>query len=70
MKLTYGIELAPMGHRFTTPVQVLFNASKVSEGFNIKKEVTSDLLSCLAPQVGLTLYYSAISIFPLITDIQ
>jgi len=50
MKLTYGIELAPMGHRFTTPVQVLFNASKVSEGFNIKKEVTSDLLSCLAPQ--------------------
>jgi site-specific DNA recombinase len=38
---------------FTTPVQVLFNASKVFEGFNIKKEVKNDLLSCLAPQVGL-----------------
>ena len=38
---------------FTTPVQVLFKAGKVFEGFNIKKEVTSDLLSCLAPQVGL-----------------
>jgi hypothetical protein len=36
-------------YEFNTPVQVLFNASKVSEGFNIKKEVTSDLLSCLAP---------------------
>jgi hypothetical protein len=34
---------------FTTPVQVLFNASKVFEGFNIKKEVISDFLSCLAP---------------------
>ena len=38
---------------FTTPVQVLFNASKVFEGVNIKKEVKFDLLSCLAPQVGL-----------------
>ena len=53
MKLFNGIELAPMGLCFTTPVQVLFNTSKVFEGFNIKKEVTSDLLSCLAPQVGL-----------------
>jgi hypothetical protein len=34
---------------FTAPVQVLFNAGKVSEGVNIKKEVNSDLLSCLAP---------------------
>jgi hypothetical protein len=34
---------------FTNSVQVLLNASKVFEGFNIKKEVTSDLLSCLAP---------------------
>ena len=37
MKLNNGIELAQMGHRFTTPVQVLFYASKASEGFNIKK---------------------------------
>jgi hypothetical protein len=29
---------------FTIPFQVLFNVSKVSEGFNIKQEVTSDLL--------------------------
>ena len=45
---------------FTTPVQVLFNASKVFEGVNIKKEVTSDLLSCLAPQVGgeIMLFYA------------
>jgi hypothetical protein len=50
MKLTNGIELVPLnGTRFTTPVQVLFNASKVFEGFNIKKEVNFDLLSCLAP---------------------
>jgi hypothetical protein len=50
MKLTNGIELVTMNvTRFTLPVQVLFNASKVFEGFNIKKEVISDLLSCLAP---------------------
>jgi hypothetical protein len=34
---------------FTIPVQVLFNASKGFEGFNIKKEVENDLFSCLAP---------------------
>jgi hypothetical protein len=34
---------------FITPVQVLFNVSKVFDGFNIKKEVKNDLLSCLAP---------------------
>jgi hypothetical protein len=34
---------------FTTYVQVLFNAGKGFDGFNIKKEVKNDLLSCLAP---------------------
>ncbi len=38
---------------FTTAVQVLLNASKVFEKSDTKKEVENDLLSCLAPQVGL-----------------
>ena len=38
---------------FTTPVQVLLNVYRVFEGSETKKEVKNDLLSCLAPQVGL-----------------
>jgi hypothetical protein len=41
---------------FTIPIRVLrINASKVLEGGKNKKEVENDLLSCVAPQVGLTL---------------
>ena len=38
---------------FTTPINVLINASKVCRGDKNKKEVETDLLSCLALQVGL-----------------
>lgn len=38
---------------FTIPVQVLLNTSKVFKKSGTKKEVENDLLSCLAPQVGL-----------------
>ena len=38
---------------FTTPVQVLLNVYRVFEGSETKKEVKNDLLSCVAPQVGL-----------------
>ena len=38
---------------FTTPIRVLTNAVKVFESGETKKEVENDLLSCLAPQVGL-----------------
>jgi hypothetical protein len=38
---------------FTKPIQVLLNTSKVFRNPGIKKEVENDLLSCLAPQVGL-----------------
>ncbi len=38
---------------FTTPINVLINASKVCRGDKNKKEVENDLLSCLALQVGL-----------------
>ena len=40
-------------YEFTTPINVLINASKVCRGGKNKKEVENDLLSCLAPQVGL-----------------
>ena len=38
---------------FTTPINVLLNASKVLKSSGIKKEVENDLLSCMALQVGL-----------------
>ena len=38
---------------FTTPINVLINASKVCRGTKNKKEVENDLLCILAPQVGL-----------------
>ncbi len=38
---------------FTTPIQVLLNASKVCRGTKKRQEVENDLLSCLALQVGL-----------------
>lgn len=38
---------------FTTPINVLINASKVCRGDKNKKEVENDLLFCLALQVGL-----------------
>lgn len=38
---------------FTIPIQVLLNASKVCRGTKKRQEVEIDLLSCLAPQVGL-----------------
>ena len=38
---------------FTTAVQVLLNVYRVFEGSETKKEVKNDLLSCVAPQVGL-----------------
>ena len=38
---------------FTTPINVFLNASKVLKSSGIKKEVENDLLSCMAPQVGL-----------------
>ncbi len=40
-------------YEFTKPIQVLLNASKVFKNPGTKKEVENDLLSCLAPQVGL-----------------
>jgi site-specific DNA recombinase len=40
-------------YEFTTPINVLLNASKVLKSSDKKKEVENDLLSCLAPQVGL-----------------
>jgi site-specific DNA recombinase len=42
---------------FTTPVQVLFNASKVLEESKNKKEVENDLLSCMAPPAGEVSYF-------------
>ena len=36
-------------YKFTKPVQVLLNASKVFKNLDKKKEVENDLLSCLAP---------------------
>ena len=48
----YGlIRVAPFS--FTTPIRVLVNACKVFKNGKIKKEVENDLLSCVAPQVGL-----------------
>ena len=38
---------------FTTPIRVLTNAVKVFERGETKKEVENDLLSFMAPQVGL-----------------
>lgn len=38
---------------FTTPVQILFNASKVLQETKNKKEVENDLLSIMAPPSGL-----------------
>ena len=40
-------------YKFTKPVDVLLNASKVFKNPGTKKEVENDLLSCVAPQVGL-----------------
>jgi hypothetical protein len=40
-------------YEFTKPIEVLLNASKVFKNSGTKKEVENDLLSCLAPQVGL-----------------
>ena len=40
-------------YEFTTPINVLINASKVLKSSDKKKEVENDLLSCLALQVGL-----------------
>ena len=36
---------------FTTPINVLINASKVLKSLGIRQEVENDLLSCLAPQI-------------------
>ena len=44
-------------YEFTKPIQVLLNASKVFKNLDKKKEDENDLLSCLAPQVGLIIYY-------------
>ena len=38
---------------FTPTIQVLLNTSKVFKNSGTKKEVAYDLLSCVAPQVGL-----------------
>jgi hypothetical protein len=38
---------------FSTPVRLLFNASKVLEGSKKEKEVENDLLSIMAPPSGL-----------------
>ncbi len=38
---------------FMAPIRDLTNAVKVFESGETKKEVENDLLSCLAPQVGL-----------------
>jgi len=40
-------------YEFTKPIEVLLNASKVFKKSSTKKEVENDLLSCVAPQVGL-----------------
>ena len=40
-------------YEFTKPIEVLLNASKVFKKSGTKKEVENDLLSCVAPQVGL-----------------
>jgi site-specific DNA recombinase len=40
-------------YKFTKPIEVLLNASKVFKKSGTKKEVENDLLSCVAPQVGL-----------------
>ena len=40
-------------YEFTTPIQVLLNVSKVCRGTKKRQEVENDLLSCMAPQVGL-----------------
>jgi len=36
-------------YEFTTPIQVLLNASKVCRGTKKRQEVETDLLSCMAP---------------------
>ncbi len=38
-------------YEFTTPIQVLLNASKVCRGTKKRQEVETDLLSCMAPLV-------------------
>ena len=38
-------------YEFTKPIQVLLNASKVFKNLDKKKEVETDLLSCLAPLI-------------------
>jgi site-specific DNA recombinase len=40
-------------YEFTTPIQVLLNASKVCRGTKKRQELENELLSCMAPQVGL-----------------
>lgn len=39
--------------KFTEPIQILINASKVLENSKNKKEVENDLQSIMAPQSGL-----------------
>ncbi len=36
-------------YEFTTPIQVLLNASKVCRGTKKRQEVENELLSCMAP---------------------
>jgi hypothetical protein len=36
-------------YEFTTPINVLINASKVLKSSDIKKEVENDLLYCMVP---------------------
>jgi hypothetical protein len=38
---------------FTKHIQVLLNASKVCRGTKKRQELENELLSCMAPQVGL-----------------
>ena len=38
---------------FTAPIRVLLKSTKLLEECKNKKEVEIDLLSCMAPQVGL-----------------
>ena len=38
---------------YTTPIRVLLQSTKLVEGIKNKKEVENDLLSYMAPQVGL-----------------
>ena len=42
-------------YKFTIPIQVLLNASKVFKNPGTKKEVENDLLSCVAPLIPIAI---------------